>query len=223
MKIVAALCWYAEPVEFLDRCIRSLDGVADEVVAVDGPWKLFPSTTVWSTPAESDAIHLAAEAIGVSARFPRPPRFSGWDSQVEKRDWMMRYAGKRGDWILVIDGDEYVAHTDPDKVREALASAKPNCVIGEVEIKNLHRGGQIPGYHPQGGMTRRLYRTGTTVDIVHTGYFHNGQPLYRGESTVDLRDHLKLKHDICNRGWLRNDQSIAYREAREREGVEVWV
>jgi hypothetical protein len=222
VKLVAALAWYAEPIAFLDRCIRSLEGLVDHIIAVDGPWALFPYDSDAITSAEEwVAIREAADAIGVrhSVHAPAHP----WDSQVHKRDMMMRWASEHGDWILVIDGDEYVAHAEPEKVRAELSAVDETCVIGEVQIKNLHRGGQIPGYHPDGGLARRLYRSGTTVDIVHTGYFHNGQPLYRGEPTVDLREHLILEHDICNRGWLRNDQSIAYREARERSGVEVWT
>lgn len=222
MRIVAALCWYAEPVEFLQRCIRSLEGLVDHVVAVDGPWELFPKSGLqMSSSTERIAVREAAEDIRATVEIHAP--VGVWKSQVHKRDLMMRWAGEKGDWILVIDGDEYVAHSDFRQVRDRLAVAPPDCVIGEVQITNLHRGGQIPGYHPQGGLTRRLYRAGTTVDIVHTGYFHNGQPLYRGESTVDLRDHLMLAHDICNRGEQRNQRSIRYREARERERVEVWT
>lgn len=218
MKITAALCWFDEPLDFLDRCVRSLAGLADDLVALDGAWKWFPGGAQ-SNWREAEMIRLAAADIDLPCAVITPQTI--YESQVAKRNHLMELAGGLGDWILVIDGDEYVAHADPDTVRAQLADTEH--VVAAVEITNLHRGGEIPGYHPDGGLRRRVYRSGTSVQRVHTGYFHDGRPLYRSEPVVDLSAHLRLEHDNCNRGDRRNQRSIEYRVAREREGVEVWV
>jgi hypothetical protein len=73
VKIVAALAWYREPPEFLDRLVRSLAGLVDVLVALDGAWALFPDAEPHSTLAEGMALHEAgALDAGVAVGAPHP-------------------------------------------------------------------------------------------------------------------------------------------------------
>ncbi len=218
MKIAAAICWYDESLEFLTRCVSSLDGLVDEVVAVDGAWSLFEGATA-SDEAQGWAIKAAAERIGIGCRIVVPARL--WRSQVEKRAAVMAHAGRDADWVFVIDADEYVARADAASSRELLEAT--DAVTATVTIENLHRGEQMPGYHPQGGLRRRFYLAGTTVTVVHSGYAYEGRHLLRGEPELDLAELVALEHDNHNRGPTRNALDRGYREARQRERVEVWT
>lgn len=219
MRITAALAWHDEPIEFLDRCVRSLHGLVDEIVALDGAWRWFNGGTT-SSPAEIAAIRDAAEWAGFPSRIILPDDVFG--SQVDKRARLMAEAARSSDWVFIIDADEFVAYHDAEMVRAQLATT--DLLVASVEIENLHRGDELPAdYHPEGGLRRRLYRAGTTVVVVHSGYSYHGKHLLPGEPTVDLGDYVKIAHDICNRGPERNEKWRQYREARTRECVEVWV
>lgn len=219
VRICAALAWFDEAPGFLARCVSSLHGLVDEIVALDGAWELFPGAACCSAVEQRSAIQNAA--TGTRLRLVEPDVV--FASQVAKRAELMRLASKDADWVFVIDSDEHVTHSDPGIVRGLLESAAADMVVGSVEITNVHRGESIPGYHPQGGLKRRFYRAGTTVVKVHTGYSFQGRWLYESEPCIDLGEHLRLEHDFCNRGHERNDRARAYRVNRERERVEVWV
>lgn len=219
MRITAALAWHDEPVEFLERCVMSLNGVVDELVAVDGAWRWFDGGTT-SSPEEIRAIKAAAKWCDIPCRVVVPDAI--FDSQVHKRARLMEEASKTSDWVLVIDADEYVSWSDPEMIRAQLAVT--DLLAATVEITNLHRGEKLPpDYHHDGGLRRRLYLAGTTVVVVHSGYSYHGKHLLPGEPAVDLSAYLKLEHDIANRGPERNQKARDYREARTRERVEVWV
>lgn len=221
VRIAAALAWYDESIDFLDRCVWSLRGLVDELVALDGAWNLFPGASPRSPYGQRWAIQSAALDADLRFRVIEPTGV--FESQVAKRTELMRLAGQYADWILVIDSDEYVTHADAATIREQLEAAPADTVVGSVEITNLHNGETIPGYHPQGGLKRRLYRAGTSVEKVHTGYTFDGRWLYDSDPCVDLTEHLQLEHDFCNRGHDRNERSRGYRVNRERERVEVWA
>lgn len=220
MIITAALCWYEEREETLDRCVRSLAGLVDRVVAVDGAWKLFPGGQPGGSGHEQQrAIREAADSAGIGCEIWSP--LFVYESQVAKRAHMMQLAGDGSDWVFVVDADEYVAFSAGEAARAVLAET--DCVTATVTVRNLHRGETMPGYHPQGGLLRRFYRAGTTVTVVHSGYAYEGRQLLRGEPELDLRDFVVIEHDNHNRGADRNAADRGYREARQREGVEVWV
>jgi hypothetical protein len=219
VKIVAALAWYREPPEFLDRLVRSLAGLVDVLVALDGAWALFPDAEPHSTLAEGMALHEAALDAGVRLELRTPEIV--FESQVAKRAALMALAAEHGDWILVIDGDEWISRGLPLGLRWALE--RTDAVVGDIQLRTMHWGETMPYAHPDGGLRRRLYRAGTTVDIVHSGYFYEGAPLYAAEPAVDLADLVTITHDNCNRGSARNEQARTYRHLRQTTAVEVWA
>lgn len=213
MVICAALAWYDEPVEFLDRCVRSLAGVVDEIVALDGRWEEHPGETHLSSDAEYDAIEQAAHAAGINCDTLSPGR--PYVSQVDKRIELMETASGDADWILVIDGDEYVSAANPMLLRATLTQT--HLEVGYVGFKNLHRGEIMPGIPLNAGLNRRLFRAGTTLKTVHSGYMRDGRNLLVSEDAVDLRHCLSLEHDNVNRGHIRNEAARTYRRNRSTE------
>lgn len=219
MKICAALAWFDEPVEFLDRCVRSLEGAADELLALDGAWKYQPNAAMFSGAEQEETIWEAARAISLPLRVSIPHAM--FESQVDKRIALMEMAAERADWVFVIDGDEYVTYAESETLRRDLASTELLC--GYVAFKNLNRGEVMPGTTPHSGLNRRLYKAGTTVKTVHSGYMYEGLNLLVSEEALDLRHCLALEHDNVNRGRERNQAARDYRVARSQYRAEMWM
>lgn len=218
MRIVAALPWYDEPVAFLDRCVRSLAGVVDELVAVDGRWEHFaddePVLSHWT---QARAIASAADAIGLDHRVWMGPTV--WKSQVAKRAALMELASEAGDWILVIDADEYIARSQPGFIRPALRETELD--VARVMLTDVRRSMPLR-------MARRIFRRGTTVERAHNGYNLAGKWLHgdlarvRLEEALDLSKWLELHDDGGSRDALRIEKKQDYRTARARHRLETW-
>jgi hypothetical protein len=219
LTICAAVAWYLEPPAFLDRLIRSLAYRVDHVVCLDGAWRLFPDAAPRSTDAEHETLVTAAAETGQDITIRVPDEV--FESQVAKRAELMALAAEHGDWVLVIDGDEYVSRGLGLGLHWALE--RTDAIIGDVKLKNTNNGETMPYSHPDGGLRGRLSRAGATVDIVHSGYFYEGRPLYAAEPAIDVADLITITHDNCNRGRDRNQMAIDYRRARQNTGVEVWA
>ena len=219
VTICAALAWFQEPVEFLDRCVRSLEGVADEFVALDGAWKYQPNAATFSGAEQEATIWEAARAINLPLRVSIPHEV--FESQVDKRIALMEMAAERADWVFVIDGDEYVTYVEPETLRRDLTSTELLC--GYVAFKNLNRGETMPGTTPHSGLNRRIYKAGTTVKTVHSGYMYEGRNLLVSEDALDLRHCLAMEHDNVNRGHARNQAARDYRVARNQYRAEMWM
>lgn len=197
MRLVAAVAHFAEPAGFLPRLRASLDPLADATVELDGRWALMPG--------DGDAR---------------------WPSQVAKRDELMRLASESGDWILVIDGDEYVESCDGDAVRAALASTDRD--VAEVTLRNLNRAFPYSALAPMRTTTRRLYRAGTTLaGPAHYDYHRDGRRLNGDRNAgaltpaLDLSALLTIAHDNRARPAAREAAAQEYRRARRRERVEI--
>ena len=219
MKIIAALPWYDEQPSWLDRCVRSLAGVADELVAVDGRWDLYDDTAPILSHFEQEvAISRAAYAVDIESEVWKPART--WTSQVAKRAELMRICSEKGDWIFVIDADEYVATLDVDKWIEFMTIDSKL----DVALVGLHA---LYEQQPDRRI-RRLFRSGTTVKTAHNGYWYEGQWLHgdtakvKLEPAFDLSDVLVLHDDSGRREPERELKAMDYRRARARERVEVW-
>jgi hypothetical protein len=223
MKIVACLAWYAEPPAFLHRCVTSLVGICDKIIAYDGAWDLFPHDHHLSPPGQARAIIEAAEAIGIGYASYKP--HEKWASQVAKRAALMEDAANYGDWLFVIDGDEYVADGDGHGLRKALAETP--CDVAQVMCVRTTgcEAVNIPG------RIRRLYRasTGVTVEQAHNGYrtadgrwLHGDGAHARLEPACDTSGFVTLHHERLNRGEERNRAAMGYRLNRNATQVEAW-
>lgn len=117
--VTAALAWFDEPLETLEECILSLEGVVDRVLAVDGAYARVSADSDVSPANQARLILDCSEKIGARCDLVVPRK--RWAGQVAKRDFMMRRAAKRSDWILVVDAD-YVLCGDTQAAREEIES-----------------------------------------------------------------------------------------------------
>jgi hypothetical protein len=124
VKIIALLSWYEEPASWLAECVASTAKLCDHIIAVDGPYALFPGALRKPASGTEQAeiiLHTAAGAgIGCTIHAPRQP---WWGNEVQKRAYMFRLAEgmtTADDWLLRIDADE-VLTTVPSDTRAKLA------------------------------------------------------------------------------------------------------
>ncbi len=196
MRLVAAIAHYAEPDWFLERLDRSLDGVVDAVVALDGRWDLMPG----DEPAS-------------------------WRSQVEKRDELMQLAADKGDWVLVIDGDEYLEPISGDALRLALAVTDLD--VAHITLRTLNRPWPWRELPLMQTVARRIYRAGTRLaGPAHNDYEFAGRMLNGGTRdllapSLDLSAVMTINHDNRARPQARDAAAQDYRRARRYTGVEA--
>lgn len=109
MRIVAAICWYDEPIESLRRVVASVAPLVSAVAAFDGRWQSFPPDRYW-VPQEEDMRAILHEH-GVPDDSGSVDGRDVWASQAAKRTRLYREASMLAEWVLVIDADE-VLHID---------------------------------------------------------------------------------------------------------------
>lgn len=172
----------------LPRCLRSLEGFADEVVVYD--------------TGSSDGTPDLARELGATV-------FEGyWDADFARaRNAALEHCS--GQWILWIDADEALVCADRDAARRKLAEAPATSEALVVMVDNL-RGTEAttPMAHPASRLFRRAYahwdgrlheqvvpRAGTRelhgaltdeVRLTHWGYLHDAIE-GRGKQARNLR------------------------------------
>lgn len=117
MIVTAALIWYDENPEDLERCVRGMADIADRVVAVDGAYRRYPDAQVSSPPEQAETIRRTAAEVGLDCDIYIPDRL--WAGQVEKRSFVLARASQGTDWIAVVDTD-WVIHADRGFARKEL-------------------------------------------------------------------------------------------------------
>lgn len=223
--LCACLAWFAETPESLERCVSSLAGVADVLVALDGRWQEMPGEADRSSTEEWRAIKAAAKEAGIKLKISAAG--APFASQVAKRAALMRRAAATdAAWLLVIDGDEELDCPDPGAARDALERIENDVVHVTLHIEGL-------GARQIDRGVRRLYRssTGVTVEVAHNGYrakdgrWLHGDPHKVALETpsLDLEPLLKINHHIDARPRHRQKQAAAYRIERRRQRIEAWA
>lgn len=211
MRIAAALAWYDEPVDFLERMVAHLSGHVDVLVALDGPWKGMPGEAA-SPQEQHDALASACEraSIELVTGVERT-----WATQVEKRAEVMDAAAHHGDWILVIDGDEWLACRGD--LRERVARIKDE-TAAVVKVAQQNRPWPYSTLSPIAKTLPRLFRAGVTVTgPAHNDYTLDGEPL----TFADLSHAVTIHHDNHARPAERRAAARAYRAHRRRHGTEA--
>lgn len=110
----------------LATAAAGLGKVADEIIAVDGAYAMFPSATVRSHPEQAEAIIRACETedVGVTVHRPRQLFFG---NEIEKRNLSLQLAApfcQDGDWILVWDADYHAHNINPAGIRHKLETTR---------------------------------------------------------------------------------------------------
>jgi hypothetical protein len=108
MKLHALLAWFNEPDDMLARAVASCAGVADHLVAIDGPYQSFPHRTTRSRSSERATILRACRKAGVECTIVQPG--VAWLNEGAKRTALFQMAALLGsihdDWVVPIDADE---------------------------------------------------------------------------------------------------------------------
>jgi hypothetical protein len=228
VKIVAALAWYDEEPAALERLVFSLDGIADAIVAADGPFLLYGGQP--TSPREQiAALRRAAADIGVPLE-----ELGGrvWSTQIAKRKLLTtyaittkidgRYVGTE-DWMLVVDADEYVLRSDPEALRGLLA---------ETEREVAYVAGEDTGRRGELGRWRRLFRCARELTVWegHNEYVVvgagrllrrlHGDPRDGLDDAEDASELLVLGHDAAGRPFERQKAARRYYVLRNQSDSE---
>lgn len=236
VKVFALLCFYDEEPEHLHRCVSSLAGLADHVVAVDGAYAHYPDAKAASHPSQRFAIVKAAREAGIKRSIHVPP-YPWQGGEVEKRAAMFQFARDAGatpaDWLLILDGDMHVAKSAGG--REALAAVTED--VAEVTIHNVRPDDYVYHTYPR---FRSLFRAlpGLTVKWTHFLYVAPKEVGWRylwhtpsghiaeHEPAANLTEDLTLHHRRLDRTAERDASARTYyqqRDARSLERVpDVW-
>ncbi len=227
MKIVAALCWYDEEPAALERLVLSLEGIADVLVAADGPFLLYGGQPK-SSSEQADALRFAAARIGIRME-ELAPRV--WSTQVAKRKLLTTWASTtryverdEESWMLVVDADEYVLRADPDELRARLAATERD--VAYVYGEDTGRRGEL-------GRWRRLFRCRPELTVWNA---HNEYVIVEASQSVrrlhgdprdgdldepeDLSDLLVLGHDAGGRPFDRQKAARRYYVLRNQSETE---
>lgn len=125
MIVTAALAWYDEAPEDLDRFVRALPVVCDRLVAFDGGYERYPGAKGRSAPEEAAAIRQAARDIGLPFQLFIPHRL--WRGQVQKRTALYEDAARDSDWLFVLDAD-HILHGPREPFRHELEHVTADAV-----------------------------------------------------------------------------------------------
>lgn len=221
MRVIGLLSWYDEPVEWLAECVLAAAKLCDHIVAVDGPYALFPGAAdrPASPPAQVDAIAATAAAagIGCTVHVPAEP----WrGNEVAKRDFMFRlgmtFAVPQTDWFFRVDADEVLTDVAED-ARDVLATTPRD--VAEVTMYDLDR-----LMHWEGPL-RALFRALPGIGIQQAHYVvtapseHGmrvlaGTTPHRIEPACSLHG-IRLRHKHFERSEERKRKKAIYYAARE--------
>lgn len=229
-EIAAALVWYDEPLESLDRCIRSLAGVADTIIAVDGRWDGFADETLpWSPIEQTELLDNLALELELRLHLIVETATRPWSSQIAKRAHAYYEAAAHADWVLVIDADEWIEHKS-DRFRERLdeVDAKGD-LVATIACRTETGPMASMGTRP----LPRLFSTryGLTVSIAHNGiqtldgrWLAGDHAYVNLETSSDLSADLRIFHDQGkHRPKSRELADREYRRHRSRAKLEKWV
>jgi hypothetical protein len=123
--VTAALAWYDEAPEDLDRFVRALPVACDKLVAVDGGYERYPGAQSRSSSDERAAIIEAAADVGIAVDIP--DTYQVWRGQVQKRTFLYQRALRESDWVFTLDAD-HILHGIREEVRHELATCGHDAV-----------------------------------------------------------------------------------------------
>lgn len=215
VRIIGLLSWYEEPASWLAQCVAAAAHLCDHLIAVDGPYAMFPGATTKPASGTEQAeviTHTAAGAgIGCTIHAPRQP---WWGNEVEKRAYTFKLGmtmAEPGDWFLVFDADEVLV-TNPVDVRKKLAETEHDVAEvmiwerGEQESRTPHRRlfRALPGITYQDAHYVVTVPTSTGLKILSGNH-----SIHTIEPAQELWD-TRLEHRKQNRSAHRKQQKADY-------------
>jgi hypothetical protein len=241
VKIIALLSWYDELPEHLDECVRSLEGVADSLIAIDGAYELFPGGQTKSPFEQWQVLQKAAiEALGAEWQLRYPQKLWPRPGEVGKRKAMWAYGLELAeqnllgspDWLFWVDADEYVEWVVDGRggLRERLETTERH--VAEVAmVQREEKPGGVDMTYP----IRRFFRALPELTC-HDAHYHMtalapggerltvlGNENYHGQlaPAEDLTQLLRLRHRKGERNFDRARARDGYYRVRQDSGDEL--
>lgn len=234
MRVVAIMSWYDEPDEVLAEAVRSLAGLADHLICLDGRYALFHGPT--NSPATNYlTITRAALDAGLSVQVESASE--PWDGphggEVAKRNRLFELAEAATsptDWLLSWDADFVLDRelSNPSVARAVLEQTRKLAADVWLFQDTLRRGGCFPDLR-----LRILFRAlrGLRVEHTHWQYVapHPWQPgkklrlwdmANRTVPSAPLYQHLFVHHVPDRRDQARDNRRWAYYMLRDNRRVE---
>lgn len=227
MKLIAMLSWFDEDPELLEECISRVRALGvDHLVAVDGPYDLYPAERQQSPYEPFKAILDASAGIGVTMR--NKASWSG--NEVEKRNFMLGLAlgvADRDDWLLVVDSDHMWEARRSDDLPLKMLLEMTTLDFAEVSISDEAPDVQDPHTYPARLLMRAI--PGMRYDGAHyrirlpDGRKSLALRTEAEESTataLDLHDRFLVRHLVFHLSAERRDRQTIYYRGRDGGGVE---
>ena len=192
MRIVALLAFYDEQPAWLHQAITSLQlADVDHLIACDGAFRLYPDGKARSPLEQHEAIHRAAETLGVGLTLHTP--VGVWvGNECEKRSKLFQLgdteAEPNRDWFMVWDADQILTDCPAD-LKQQLATTTLD--VGEATFSEPH-----PELKRRDFPIPIFFRAipGIQVEGNHFTYkTRDGRFLWVNASTDDLESRLDLR------------------------------
>jgi hypothetical protein len=215
VRIIGLLSWYEEPASWLAETVASAAQLCDHLIAVDGPYAMFPGAMMKpaSGTEQAEVITHTAAGAGIGCTI-HAPRQLWWGNEVEKRGFMFDLGmtvAKPGDWFLVIDADEVLV-TNPADVRQKLSETDLDVAEvmiwerGDAESRTPHRRlfRALPGITYRDAHYVVTVPTDTGVRILSGNH-----SIHKVEPAQELWD-TRLEHRKQNRSAQRKQLKADY-------------
>lgn len=250
MRVWALVVWFDEPVELLERMLRSLDGFVDGVIALDGAYATFPHSGDGSSAPEQHAVfrdvcrELALDLVLPAGRV--------YASQADKRQHAFRLAQRHGtlfsDYTMIVDADEAIVGGDAAAFRARLLDG-PQFETGMVWLDTLEpeqgeADRSLRGiHHPRNSSCvsgvgyRRVFRllrdlrVGPRYHWTYVGLNElGGEVAVKGAGKfnhptvarhADLTELVRIENLTWHRDPKRIDAKHAYGQARDALGIDL--
>jgi PAS domain-containing protein len=219
VKITGLLSWFRESPATLRETILSTAPLIDELVCLDGRYKLFPHQANRSTLEETEAIEHACETAGIPVHIHQvnEPFDGRWGGEVAKRASLFRLGFETSpDWFYVFDADCHVQQVNAGWRRMLEDEQELN--VATVMVAD----GGIAKPHP--AFFRAL--PGLTVRERHWRYLVPGGPvlwdyphLLTDQKRIPTFTHIVVEHR-SRRSRERARARAGYYELRDQAGIE---
>lgn len=241
MRIHGVVCWFQESPSWLAAMAASAARLVDHLVVVDGRYALFGHELPVSPTLEAETLIETCEGAGVAMTMYRPSE-PYWGNEVEKRNLSVRLAmvsaTQMEDWVVVLDGDQYIRHVNKVAVRNQLKlTDKHVAELVVEEYMDPHNPDQpldIARHRFLGSVhhtyVRQMYRCLPNLGYEGAHYCVHGDVdgvktwLWGHPEMVEaerIEDHLIVRHRNILRTAERRQQAAFYYEQRDRLRIEV--
>lgn len=209
---------------------RSVAGLAmlgaRAIVAVDGPYSLYPDKEPRSSDAQIETLQRAADRHHVFLHLYQ--RDISWiGNEVQKRQMMLDLSllvARAGDWLAIWDCD-YRLVSAPSTAKIDVALHYTDRDVATIDFTEDPNASE-PDYYPMGMLLRA--QPGISMDGNHHTYLlPDGRrthvlrrPVPNEAEALHLPD-IKILHDVHQRDPERRAKQTAYYERRDGLGVEL--